>query len=244
MKRNLVIATLTAAALVGGGTYTAVAAATGDATPSLRTAAAVVDDHVGDGADDADEDRAEDRADRDDDAADGKADDKADDKADGETDDEADRDGDRVAPAGPVTAAQAIAAALKSTPGVVASVEPADDGTHWDVEVLGKDDREHDLRVDAAKATVTPDDDRFDDRSDDRGDRDDDRAERAALRSAGVNAAQATAEALRAYAGATVTGVDFDDDGTWDIELRTADGAGKETRVDAGTAPAGRGKAA
>ncbi|MFJ3159954.1 PepSY domain-containing protein [Streptomyces kanasensis] len=235
MKRNLVIATLTAAALVGGGAYTAVAAAAGDATPSLRTAAAVVDDHVGDGAAD---DRAEDRADRDDDAADGKA------------DDGAGRDGDRAAPAGPVTAAQAIAAALKSTPGVVASVEPADDGTHWDVEVLGKDDREHDLRVDAAKATVTPDDDRSDDdrsdddRSDDRGDRDDDRTERAALRSAKVNAAQATAEALRAHAGATVTGVDFDDDGTWDVELRTADGAGKETRVDAKAAPAGRGKAA
>ncbi|GGP95695.1 PepSY domain-containing protein [Streptomyces roseolilacinus] len=209
MKRNLVIATLAAATLVGGGAYTAVAAVSGDATPSLRTAAEV----VGDGDDAGDRDGADDR--------------------DG-------RDDDRAAPAGSVTAAQAIAAALKSAPGVVASAELDDDATHWEVEVLGKDDRTRELRVDVSKATVTAGDDRgADDGTDDDGrtggdGTDEDRSERAALRAAGVNAAQATAEALRSHAGATVTSVDFDDDGGWEVELRRADGSETETTVDAG----------
>lgn len=227
MKRNLVIATLAAAALVGGGAYTAVAAVGGDATPSLRTAAEAVGVHDADDADDADNtDNIDDAEDAD------RAD--ADDRDD--SDDEADRDDradDRAAPAGSVTAAQAIAAALKSTPGVVASAELDDDATHWEVEVLGKGDRTHDLRVDASKATVTPGDDRDDDGTDDDG-TDDDRSERAALRAAGVNAAQATAEALKSHAGATVTSVDFDDDGGWKVELRNADGTERETTVGAG----------
>ncbi|MFJ8692296.1 PepSY domain-containing protein [Streptomyces roseolilacinus] len=198
MKRNLVIATLAAATLVGGGAYTAVAAVSGDATPSLRTAAEVVGD--GDDADDRDS-----------------------------------RDDDRAAPAGSVTAAQAIAAALKSAPGVVASAELDDDATHWEVEVLGKDDRTRELRVDVSKATVTAGDDRGAGGGTDDDGTDEDRSERAALRAAGVNAAQATAEALRSHAGATVTSVDFDGDGGWEVELRDADGSETETTVDAGT---------
>ncbi|MFI6412415.1 PepSY domain-containing protein [Streptomyces sp. NPDC050585] len=116
MKRKLVIATLTAAALLGGGSYAAVAVAGEDATPSARTVADVV------------------RDDRDD------------------SDDVRDA---RAARAASVTAAEAIAAALKSTPGVVVSADLDDDASHWDVEVVGKDDRTHDLRVDAAKGTVT-----------------------------------------------------------------------------------------
>ncbi|MEU3819534.1 PepSY domain-containing protein [Streptomyces sp. NPDC030392] len=119
MKRKLVIATLTAAALLGGGSYAAVAVAGEDATPSARTVADVVRDDR-DGSDDADDVR---------DA--------------------------RAARAASVTAAEAIAAALKSTPGVVVSADLDDDASHWDVEVVGKDDRTHDLRVDAAKGTVT-----------------------------------------------------------------------------------------
>ncbi|GAA4933996.1 PepSY domain-containing protein [Streptomyces coeruleoprunus] len=199
MKRNPVIATLTAAVLVGGGTYTAVAVSAADATPSLRTAADVVrsDDDEADDRDDA-------RVDHRDDA----------------------RADDRAAAAGSVSAAQAIAAALKASPGVVASAELDDDGGHWDVEVLGKGDRTHHLTVDSSKATVSHE-------ADDDADDAEDRAESAALRSARVTAAQAAATALSGHSGATVTSVDFDDDGTWEVELRNADGSKKETRADA-----------
>ncbi|MFD0430459.1 hypothetical protein ACFQ60_32520 [Streptomyces zhihengii] len=91
MKRKLVIATLTAAVLVGGGAYTAVAVS-GDDAPRTTSTGAVADEDGG-----RDDDRGDDR----DDARD-------------ERDDRDDRD--RAAPAGGVTAAQAAAAALGKTP--------------------------------------------------------------------------------------------------------------------------------
>ncbi|MEV5444480.1 PepSY domain-containing protein [Streptomyces sp. NPDC052644] len=146
MKRKLVIATLTAAALLGGGSYAAVAVAGEDATPSARTVADLVRD---------------DRDDSDD------------------TDDVRDA---RAARAASVTAAEAIAAALKSTPGVVVSADLDDDASHWDVEVVGKDDRTHDLRVDAAKGTVTA--------GDTKDDADDDTKAGAAADDASADAAE------------------------------------------------------
>ncbi|MFV2121757.1 PepSY domain-containing protein, partial [Streptomyces sp. Act-28] len=142
------------------------------------------------------------------------------------------------APAGgSIPAALPTPPASMAPPGGGGGAERHDDATRWEVEVLGEDGRTHDLRVDASKATLAPGDDRDDDRSDD------DRSERAAQRAAGVNAAQATARALTSRAGATVTSVDFDDDGGWEVELRDADGSEAETRIDAevpGTAGSAR----
>ncbi|WP_406454922.1 PepSY domain-containing protein [Streptomyces sp. NBC_00876] len=86
-----------------------------------------------------------------------------------------DDDRDRHAPRQTsVTLDEAVAAALKSAPGTVTSVElDGHDGrsggaTHWEVDVRGKDGRTHELNVDAKTAAVTAD--RSDDRSDDRPD--------------------------------------------------------------------------
>lgn len=132
-------------------------------------------------------------------------------------------------PAGP-TAAQAAAAALKQTPGTVDSVGLDDDGaTHWEVDVVGKDNREHELRVDAKTGAV-----RSGDSGADGADRDDERDDdRAALRGAGVDARQAAAAALAAHPG-TVTSVDFDDD-VWEVEVHVRNGGERELTVDAGT---------
>ncbi|QNP65342.1 PepSY domain-containing protein [Streptomyces genisteinicus] len=209
MKRKLVVATLTAAVLVGGGAYTAVAVSDDDA-PRVTSTGTAADGDARD--DDRDDDRAEQDGARDDD-----------DRDDG-------RD-DRPAASGGVTAAQAAAAALARTPGTVESVDLDDDGDgHWEVEVLGRDDREHELTVDASDGTVRvagKDDDSDD--SDDTGDR-------KALRDAKVDAGEAIAAVLKAHPDARVASADFDDDGDrsdhWEIELHDD----RELRVDARTA--------
>lgn len=196
MKRKLVIATLTAAVLVGGGAYTAVAVS-GDDTPRVTSTGAGTDGDARD--DDGDEKRDDDR----DDARD-----------------------DRPAPAGGVTAAEAVAAALGKTPGTPESVDLDDDGDgHWEVEILGRDDRQHELTVDASDGTVRVTG--KDDDSDDAGDR-------KALRDARTDAGEAIAAALKAHPDAKVTSVDFDDDGAdhWEIELDDD----RELHVDARTA--------
>ncbi|WNI22393.1 PepSY domain-containing protein [Streptomyces sp. ITFR-16] len=85
-----------------------------------------------------------------------------------------DDDRDRHAPRKTsVTLDEAVAAALRSTPGTVTSVElDGHDGrrggaTHWEVDVRGKDAKEHGLRVDAATGTVSADRSSDDDRGDD-----------------------------------------------------------------------------
>ncbi|MEU0369985.1 PepSY domain-containing protein [Streptomyces sp. NPDC006283] len=193
MKRNLVIATVAAALLVGGGTYTAVAVADDGAS---ATPVSVQD------------------RDRDDDRDDAPDDDRA------------------AAPAGPVTAAEAVAAALKHTPGTVDSVDLDDDEKgHWEVSVVGTNDREHELKVDAKTGAVRAADD------DDDDDRDEDGA---ALRAAEVDARQAAEAALKSHPGATVTSVDFDDEGDgadhWEVELQSRKGHDEtEVKVDAKT---------
>ncbi|MFJ8073179.1 PepSY domain-containing protein [Streptomyces sp. NPDC096176] len=195
MKRNLVIATVAAAMLIGG-TYTAVAVADDGAS---ATPVSVQDkDREDDGA--ADDDRDDDQT---------------------------------AAPAGPVTAAEAVAAALEHTPGTVDSVDLDDDEKgHWEVSVIGKNDREHELKVDtktgAVRAAAAAEDD---------DDRDDDGA---ALRAAAVDARQAAEAALKSHPGATVTSVDFDDEGDgadhWEVELQGGKGHDEtELKVDAKT---------
>ncbi|MFG3405749.1 PepSY domain-containing protein [Streptomyces sp. NPDC048142] len=87
-------------------------------------------------------------------------------------------DRDRYAPrSSTVTLNQAAAAALKSTPGSVTSIDLDDDDNRrgsvlrWDVDITGKDGKQHELRVDAKTGKVTVD---RDDDGDDRDDRDGD----------------------------------------------------------------------
>ncbi|MFD3924004.1 PepSY domain-containing protein [Streptomyces sp. NPDC058595] len=222
MKRNLVIASITAAALIGGGTYTAVATGatdTGaDTAPKTVSSASLVND---DDRDDRD-DRNEPGDDRDDNGGSG--------------DDAGGRSKDGTSAAGSkLTAAQAAAAALKQRPGKVESVDLDDDddddrssaGRHWEVDIIGQDGKWYDLRVDASTGALRADNDDNDD--------DDDRHERAAVRGAEIDAQGAAAAALEKHPGA-VTSVDSDDDdrkaGHWEVTVRGDDGRTHEVTVD------------
>ncbi|MFC9183904.1 PepSY domain-containing protein [Streptomyces globisporus] len=239
MKRNVTIAAITAAVLIGGTTAATVAFADSDgdrdrtSTRSASTVSLADSDATDDRTDDASDDRSDDRApaaakgarisldeavaaalksvpgtvteaelDEDDDDHDGRAvwelDVRGSDKkwhdvtvdaGNGKVlktrgDDNDDRD--RHAPrSSAVTLNEAAAAALKTAPGAVTSIDLDDDGDsrsdvlRWDVDIAGKDGKQHELRVDArtGKATVDRDDDndRADDRNDDQDDHGDDR---------------------------------------------------------------------
>ncbi|MFE4577565.1 PepSY domain-containing protein, partial [Streptomyces chartreusis] len=119
MKRNIVIATVAAAALIGGGTVAAYAAAgDDDGAATQRQSSVRISDDRDDSADDAAEDRADDR---DDDSVEVRSD----------------------AAGAKVTAADAIAAALKHTPGTAVGADLDDDGSRaWEVSVVKGDGTE------------------------------------------------------------------------------------------------------
>lgn len=204
MKRNIVIATLTAAALAAGGTVAAFAA--GDDEPAAQRQSGAGTQVVAD-RDDAD-DRADDRADD------------ADDRADDVNDDAEDR---AAVAKGDVSAAEAIAAALKSTPGTAVSADLDDEDDNgkavWNVDVLGAGDTWHSVLIDPATGKVLGS----------HTEQEDDTAQvRAALKGSSVTAAEA-AEA--AAAKGTVTSVDLDDDvasRAWDVETRAGAGQADE----------------
>ncbi|MFF1274590.1 PepSY domain-containing protein [Streptomyces marokkonensis] len=196
MKRNIVIAVVTAAALVGGGTATAIAVSG--------------DDDGGPASVERTEKRAGDDDGRDDRGRDD----------DGRGDDRDDRDDRR--PSGEVTAADAIAAALKHTPGTAVSAELDDDGD-WEVEVLGRGDGRHSVRVDPGSGRVLG---ASEDDEDDAGE------VRAALKGTSVTAQEA---AKAAAAEGTVVSVDLDDDQGWEAETRASGGGERDWRVDLGS---------
>ncbi|MEU4141648.1 PepSY domain-containing protein [Streptomyces parvulus] len=220
MRRNIVIAAVTAAALIGGGTATALAT-TGD---DDRGTAPRADVSVSDDGGVRDE-------------TDGRGDDAAD-----ERDDRGDAD---RASSAKVTAAEAIASALRETPGTAVSADlddadGDDDGDDadgddrreraaWEVDVLAGDGTWHSVRVDPGTGKVLG--------SERDGDEDDTAEVRAALKGTSVDAADA---ARAAAAKGAVTSVDLDDDGdddgdgrpSWEVETR-ADGKGEQDwRVD------------
>lgn len=199
MKRNIVIAAVTAAALIGGGTATALAVS-GD---SEGTAPRAADTKVT-GAQAQDDDR---------------------DDVDAQDDD---RDDSAAPGSAKVTAADAIAAALKHTPGTAVSADYDDqDGDDrgpaaWEVDVLGSGSTWHSVRIDPANGKVLGS----------HTEREDDTAEvRAALKGSSVTAQ----EAAKAAAGkGTVTSVDLDDDGRdkgWDVETHAAGKAEQDWTV-------------
>jgi uncharacterized membrane protein YkoI len=147
MKRNIVIATLTAAALVTGGTVAAFAAGDDEATATRRQANTSAQ----------------------------------------------------------VTAAEAIAAALKHTPGKALSADLDDDGADvWEVTVVKGDGSGYEVRIapDTGKVLGAQRDTEDDHDADDR-------AELAAVKGAHTDAREA---ALAAAAKGTVTEVGLDDD--------------------------------
>ncbi|MFF8093790.1 PepSY domain-containing protein [Streptomyces sp. NPDC016675] len=207
MKRNIVIAAVTAAALIGGGTATALATS-GEDDPGTTSRQA---DVKGASSDDRDDD------------ADGRGDDRDDDRA----------DTDRAASV-KVTAADALAAALKKAPGTAVSAEldDEDDGgdgerAAWEVDVLSGDGTWHSVRIDPASGKVL---------GSEKDDEDDTDEVRAVLKGTSVDAA----EAARAAAGhGTVTGVELDEDGhygdgevAWEVETRSSGDDERDWRVD------------
>ncbi|WP_326720616.1 PepSY domain-containing protein [Streptomyces sp. NBC_00243] len=190
MKRNIVIATVAAAALVGGGTATALAVTGDDGAPSQLS-----------------EVRA---------ASDGRADDVREDE-DGRDDDAT------VAKSTKVTAADALAGALRHTPGTAVSAEldDDDDAVTWDIDILDSASKWHSVHVDPATGKVLSS---HTEREDDSDDADDAARVRAALQGGSISATEA---AKAAAAHGTVTSIDLDEDSgspAWEAETRTQSG--------------------
>lgn len=188
MKRNIVIATVTAAALIGGGTVAAYAVGGDESAPTQRQSSV----RLADDRDDAAEARAQARTAK-------------------------------------VTAADAIAAALKHTPGTAVAADLDDDGSNvWEVSVVKGDGTDYDVRVAADNGKVLG-------AQRDNDDDNDGREDLAALKGASVDALEA---AQAGAAKGTVTDVDLDDDGpaAWSVdttkgEFRVDLKTGKVTQV-------------
>ncbi|MFF1676694.1 PepSY domain-containing protein [Streptomyces sp. NPDC058256] len=200
MKRNIVIATIAAAALGGGGTATALAVTGDDGSPSQLS-----------------EVRA---------ASDGRADDVREDE-DGRDDDAT------VVKSTKATAADALAGALRHTPGTAVSAEldDDDDAVTWDIDILDSAGTWHSVHVDPATGKVlSSHTEREDDDSDDAA------RVRAALQGSSVSATEA---AKAAAAQGTVTSIDLDEDAgspAWEAETRTQSGTERDWLVDLRTA--------
>ncbi|MCC9709710.1 PepSY domain-containing protein [Streptomyces sp. MNU76] len=225
MKRNIVIATVTAVALIGGGTATAIAVAGDDEAPAKKTVSVSNDDNDRDDLNDDSDDTAQDKAGD-------KAEDKAEDRAARDTDQDADDKAENAAEAkaGQVTAAEAIRTALKHKDGTAVSADLDDEGTNlaWDVDVLTGGGKWFSVQVDPGTGKVLG---AHADRDDDGDDTAETRQVQDALKGASVTAA----EAAEAAAGkGTVTSVDLDEESTeqaWEVDTTAADGTGSDWRV-------------
>ncbi|UQA93053.1 PepSY domain-containing protein [Streptomyces halobius] len=205
MKRNIIIATTAVAALIAGGTATAVAVNGDDEPGGAQTSAQLA-------AQDQSSIRVQDD-DRDDNDRDGGLEDL------------------REARAAKVSAPDAAAAALKAVPGTVTELDLDEDrpGLVWDVDVLGQDNKWHDITLDAGNARVL---NHHIDHEDD-----DEHGQgyvRDQLKGAKTDAAGAARTAAAAHG--TVTAVDLDDDygpkAVWEVETVTEDGTEHTVLVD------------
>ncbi|MEU8785103.1 PepSY domain-containing protein [Streptomyces sp. NPDC048637] len=211
MKRHLIIATAAAAALVAGGTVTAVAVSH-DGSGSARSGAPVTAQpaahDTGSGTAQVQDSRSSIHL--------------QDDDADGQEET-------REARAAKVTAPDAAAAALKAVPGTVAGLDLDADrsGLVWDADVLGKDGKSYEVTLDAGTARVLNQHIDHDD--------DDDARERAALQNTRTDAGTAARTAAASHG--TVTSIELDDDhrakAVWEVETVTKDGKEHKLLVDA-----------
>ncbi|WP_327396631.1 PepSY domain-containing protein [Streptomyces phaeochromogenes] len=225
MKRNIVIATIAAAALIGGGTATAIAVSGDEEAPAKKSNVQVSNDDTG-RDDDANVN------DTDDNDADNDADDKAEDKAAKDTGEDAEDKAENAADAkvAQVDAADAIKAALKNTKGTAVSADLDDEGTKhvWDVDILTNGGAWHSVQVDPSTGKVVGS-------HVDRDDDGDDAAETAQIRAALKGSSVTAAEAAEAGAAkGTVTSVDLDEESTdkaWEVDTTAANGTGSDWRV-------------
>ncbi|MCX5448019.1 PepSY domain-containing protein [Streptomyces nigrescens] len=208
MKRQLIIATAAAAALVAAGTVTAVAVSN-DGAGTARSGAPVTAQpaahDAGSGTAQVQDRRSSIRM--------------QDDDANGQEDI-------REARTAKVTASDAAAAALKAVPGTVAGLDLDADrpGLVWDADVLGKDGKWHEVTLDAGNARVL---------NQHIDNEDDDARERAALHNARTDAGAAARTAAASHG--TVTSVELDDDrakAVWEVETVTNDGKEHKLLVD------------
>ncbi|MGW4626999.1 PepSY domain-containing protein [Streptomyces rubiginosohelvolus] len=213
MKRNVTIAAITAAVLIGGTTAATVAFADSDGDrdrTSTRSAGSVS--------------LADDRDDRTDDASDDRSDDRA----------------PAAAKSAGISLDQAVTAALKSVPGTVTGAElDRDDDDHngravWELDVRGSDKKWHDVTVDAGNGKVLKT------RDDDNDDRDD-HAPRSSAVTLNEAAAAALKTAPGTITSIDLDDDDDDDNGSrsnvlrWDVDIAGKDGKQHELRVDAKT---------
>ncbi|MCX4905319.1 PepSY domain-containing protein [Streptomyces sp. NBC_00878] len=208
MKRNIVIATVAAAALVGGGTATALAVTGDEDTPVKKSSVRVSDD---------DRDNRDDRDDSVEVADD--------------NDNDADSEDASEAKAAKVTAADAITAALKSVPGTAVSADLDDEGTSlvWDVDVLSSGGAWHSVKVDPGTGKVLGS-------HTERDDADDTAQARAALKGTSVSAAEA-AKAAAANGKVTSVDLDEDGrTHAWDVDTTASNGTEKGWNVDLNSA--------
>ncbi|QQM40753.1 PepSY domain-containing protein [Streptomyces liliifuscus] len=232
MKRNIVIATIAAAALIGGGTATALAVSGDEEAPAKKSDVRVSNDdtgrdddaHVNDTDDNDADDRADDKADAAEDRAAKDSGEDAEDKAENAAD----------AKLAQVDAADAIKAALKNTAGTAVSADLDDEGTKhvWAVDILTNGGAWHSVQVDPATGKVVGS-------HVDRDDDGDDAAETAQIRAALKGSSVTAAEAAEAGAAkGTVTSVDLDEESTdkaWGVDTTAPNGTGSDWRVDSGS---------
>ncbi|GEB53578.1 MULTISPECIES: PepSY domain-containing protein [Streptomyces] len=209
MKRKAIIATLTAAVLVGGGTATAFGVAgsgSGDdaAQPAAGSAVRLADQ-------DAEQD-----------------------KAGGDHDDDCDDHGrhehgrdsnDRREDTGAVEVSlrEAVQAVHKARPGTITEIELDTERNRlvWEADVLGDNGRWHDVDIDASTGKVVHN--RVDAYKDD---------DRSVARGARIDVAAAAAKAAEASKG-TVTSADLERDGRWEIDAVDKQGNEHEIDIDA-----------
>ncbi|MER6014507.1 PepSY domain-containing protein [Streptomyces bluensis] len=208
MKRNIVIATIAAVALIGGGTATALAVSGDDEAPAQRSSVRVQDD---------DANGTDDRDDRDDRNGGDSGDDNAEDAAE--------------ARAAKVTAAEAIKAALaeKSGTAVKAELESEDTNLVWEVDVLSSGNTWHTVHVDPGTGKVLGS-------HTEQEDADDAAEARAALRGGSVSAAEAAETAATKGTVTSVELEDEGSGRGWDIDTTGTDGAESEWTVSLTTA--------
>ncbi|MEU2792332.1 PepSY domain-containing protein [Streptomyces sp. NPDC007100] len=131
----------------------------------------------------------------------------------------------REAKAASVSATQAATSAQKAAPGTVTGIDLDEDrpGLVWEVDILGKDDKWHEVTLDAGNGKVL-------------GQHEGDGVAevRAELRGAAVGAPEAADRAAASYG--TVTSVDLDDDhrsvAVWEVETVSKDGKEHKLNVD------------
>ncbi|PBC85111.1 MULTISPECIES: PepSY domain-containing protein [unclassified Streptomyces] len=218
MKRHLIIATAAAAALVAGGTVTAVAVSNDAGSAHAGSA------HAASGGQLPAKTVAHDAPAQTSGTArvqDGRS------SIPMQDDDANGQEEIREANAAKVSAPDAAAAALKAVPGTVTGLDLDADrpGLVWDADVLGKDGKWHEITLDAGNARVL------------NQHVDHDEGDAAQERAAAENARTDASAAARAAAShGTVTSVELDDDhGTkavWEAETVTKDGKEHKLLID------------